>query len=139
MMAPGEYGIALRRAAARITPELEEAVAETLDRAREIAHGKFGVYQRGWPALAESTVERKGGSDDPLLRTGETQESLHVKMTGRARGVLYSTERSLLYSEYGTSTEPPRPLLKESVRQAMREVGIARMRFVLTRVLAGSI
>lgn len=136
MMTPGEYGIVLRRAAKRITPELEVAVAETMERSKEIAEAKFGVYQRGWEDLSWSTVQKHG--DTPLLDTGETKDSLYIKVEG-VRGVLASTSKTLIYSEYGTSNEPPRPLMKESVRQAMREVGIARMRFVLTRAFAGSL
>lgn len=137
MRTAGEYGIILRRAAARVTPELEAAILETMERAKVIAHDKFGEYQRGWPELAESTQARHG--DTPLLDSGKTRDSLYVQMRTSTVGILASTERSLLYSEYGTATEPPRPLMKESVRQAMREVGIARMRFVLTRALAGSL
>jgi hypothetical protein len=135
-MAPAEYGIVLRRAARRITPELELAVAETMTRAREIAQSKFGEYQRGWAELSESTIDRHG--DTPLLFTGATRDTLQVRVEGTT-GVLFSAQKNLIYSEYGTATEPPRPLMKESVREAMREVGIARMRFVLTRALAGAI
>lgn len=136
MRSPAEYAIVLRRAAARVYPELEIAVAETMERAKEIAQSKFGEYQRGWPDLAESTQERHG--DTPLLFTGRTRDSLEVRVEG-TRGVLMSDRKNLLYSEYGTANEPPRPLMKESVREAMREVGISRMRFILTRALAGSI
>lgn len=135
MRSPAEYAIVLRRAAARVYPELEVAVAETMERAKEIAQSKFGEYQRGWPELSQRTIDRHG--DTPLLDSGETRDGLYVRVEG-VRGVLASSSKNLLFSEYGTANEPPRPLMKESVREAMREVGISRMRFVLTRALAGS-
>ena len=134
MKTPGEYSIVLRRAAARMDEELEAVVAATLHRAREIAHDKVGVYQRGWPQLAASTVDSKG-DDLPLWDKGILRESFYVDVENPRKGRLGSTRKEIVYSEYGTSSEPPRPLLKESVREAMKETGIARMRFVLTRAL----
>jgi hypothetical protein len=71
----------------------------------------------------------------PLERTGELQASLHIARRPLG-GVLASGSRYLRYSEYGTSHEPPRPLLEPSIRDAFRQVGIQRLRFTLERVLS---
>ena len=134
MMSPDEYGVRLQRAAARVTPELELIVRETMERAKDIAESRFGEQQRGWPPLAESTLRAHDGQQTPLLVTGELRESLYIEVSG-ANGLLASTDPKIVYSELGTGTEPPRPLLKESVRQAQREMGISRYRFILRSVL----
>lgn len=144
---PGEMAAVLRRAAARVVPELEVAVGETMSAAVVIAHGKVGEYQPGWPPLSEETERRKmyadrtrenggggGYMDRPLERSGELKESFYSEQIGLT-GWLKSSKSYIVYSELGTAHEPPRPLLRESVREAMREVGINRLRFALTRVL----
>ena len=137
MITFGEFAAKLTRAAARVTPELTEAVQATLEEAHRLAVDEvIGVGLRGWPPLASSTEEWKEThffpTDAPLERTGEMRNSVHWEMTGAASGRL-AAHGKIVFSEYGTSTEPPRPVLKPVIHIAMRTVGIARMRFVLTR------
>jgi hypothetical protein len=59
--------------------------------------------------------ERKGFSeDDPLLRTGEQRDSYEHDIDGKI-AYIGSTLDKALYSELGTSKEPPRPVLLPSV------------------------
>ncbi len=131
MQSPGEAAAVLRRAAQRVVPGLEEAVEATLVRSMFIARAKIGHDQPGWPPLAEATYER--GTVGPLLRSGEMRESFYVEQRGLG-GKLASDSPYIVYSELGTSHEPPRPLLKDSLKQALREEGLTRMRFLVTRL-----
>lgn len=133
---PGELAAVLRRAAVRVVPDLEQTIELTLHRALEICHeviGHEGAAPPDWPPFAESTESdpRRFG---PLERTGELRASLRVEVRGLI-GALVSSSPHMIYSEFGTAHEPPRPLLTWAVRKAMREVAIHRLRFTLTRVL----
>lgn len=132
MSTPGEMAAVLRRAAARVVPELEEAIGHTMVRAMMNAREKIGRGAPGWPPLSPATYAR--GTEGPLLRTGEMRDSFYVEQRGLT-GMLVSDSPYIVYSELGTSHEPPRPLLKESVREAVMEEGMARLRFVVTHLL----
>jgi hypothetical protein len=79
------------------------------------AKDSLGSYQAGWPKLAESTVERKGGRDEPLLDTGELRDSISgfVEMYGKEHGraVVGTALDKGMWAELGTVHEPPRPWL----------------------------
>jgi hypothetical protein len=79
------------------------------------AKESLGSYQKGWPKLAESTVERKGGRDTPLLDTGELRDSISgfVEMYGKehGRGVVGTPLEKGLWAELGTTHEPARAWL----------------------------
>ena len=133
METPGEMAAVLRRSAARVLPELAEINREVLERALEIAREKIGTGDDRWPEFAEATEEDSRWMG-PLERTGEMRESLFVEHRGLV-GMLASWSKYIQYSELGTSHEPPRPLLKQSIQEALRELGYARLRWAITRVL----
>ena len=132
MTTPGEMAAVMRRAAARVVPELENVVEKTMVRAMFVARDKVGHYQPGWPALSLLTYDR--GTQGPLLRSGALRDSFYVEQRGLT-GMLVSDAPYIVYSELGTSHEPPLPLLKESVREAAREEGMSRLRFVTSLLL----
>lgn len=132
MIEPGEMAAVLRRAAARVVVDLEETITITMERAREIATEQIGKDKPNWEPLAPATYAR--GSEGPLLRSGVMRDGLEVRHRG-LEGALVSTEPYIVYSEYGTAREPPRPLLQWAVREAVRDFGMTRLRFTLTRVL----
>ena len=133
MKTPGEMAAVMRRAAERVVPDLELTVAEVLRRAQRIATTTPGVGRREWPEFAEATqFDRRW--QGPLRRTGDLADSFRVEQEG-LRGELVSSEGYIVYSELGTSREPPRPLLVPSIRDAQREVGVTRLRFTLSRIL----
>lgn len=133
MESPGEMAVVMRRAAARVVPELELITQAVLERALVIAREKIGSMQPGWDPFAEST-EWRVGRVGPLERTGDLRESFHIRRAG-TRGELASDSPYIQYSELGTSHEPPRPLMMDCMRQAMRELGYSRLRFALVRVI----
>jgi hypothetical protein len=126
---PAESAAILRRAAARVVPGLEDAVQATLVRSMFLAREKVGRGAPGWPPLAPATYAR--GTVGPLERSGALRESFYVEQRGLS-GKLASDNPYIVYSELGTSHEPPRPILRESVREALREEGLGRMRFLVT-------
>jgi hypothetical protein len=94
---------------------------EVQKRAKE----SLGVYQKGWPALAPSTVERKG-HDMPLIDTFELKESISgfVEMHGpeHGRAVVGTPLDRGLWAEVGTQHEPPRPWLLPAAVEAQKDV-----------------
>jgi HK97 gp10 family phage protein len=93
---------------------------------RDEAKSKIGEYQKGWPKLAESTVKRKGGRDEPLLNTGELKASIsaEVHMSGPEHGVARigtPLERGF-FAEFGTRHEPPRPWLLPAVLESRKDI-----------------
>lgn len=95
---------------------LEAACVEIEKRAKE----KFGEYQAqagnfaAWAPLAQSTIDdrtAKGYSpDEPLLRTGETRDSIEHKVIGH-EGHIGSDSDILLWLELGTEKMPARSTL----------------------------
>jgi hypothetical protein len=73
----------------RVSHSVDNAIAvesESLGlQVRNEVRGRFGTYQDGWPALAESTQherQRQGFSpNDPLLRSGELQGAVEHQVT----------------------------------------------------------
>jgi hypothetical protein len=95
---------------------LEAACVQIENRAKE----KFGEYQAqagqfdAWAPLAESTIDdriSKGYTpDDPLLRSGETRDSIEHKVVGN-EGHVGSDSDILMWLELGTEKMPPRSTL----------------------------
>lgn len=85
---------------------------------REIGHLQPAVGSfEAWPELAESTKDDKERlgyvfNDDynPLLRTGELQDSIKSEVKG-LEGVVGSNSDIMVYQEFGTRTIPARPVL----------------------------
>jgi hypothetical protein len=72
----------------------------------------LGTYEYGWPALAESTLDRKAG-DTPGLETGEMRDSYDYTIETDGAYVGSPLEKALFF-EMGTRTQPPRPVLSEA-------------------------
>ena len=95
---------------------LETACVQIEKRAKE----KFGEYQAqagqfaAWAPLAESTVDDRVSQgyspDDPLLRSGETRDSIEHKVVGN-EGHVGSDSDILLWLELGTEKMPARSTL----------------------------
>jgi hypothetical protein len=58
----------------------EGIIAKWFMAVRQNAMDAIGTYRYGWPELAPSTVERKGGRDEPLFDTGELRRSIGIKL-----------------------------------------------------------
>ena len=94
---------------------------------------KFGVYQKGWPKLSETTIDRKG-FDSPLIDQGDLSQSISydVHPTFVEIG---STDPVSRYQEFGTSFNPqgspvpPRPFVGPAADEVMNELlpGIGAM------------
>ena len=112
---------------------LEMACKEIEEKAKE----KFGEYQAAagpfaaWAPLAATTIDdriAKGYTpDDPLLRSGETRDSIEHKVVGH-EGHVGSDSDVLLFLELGTSKMPARSTLGaaafELSPKIAREIGI---------------
>lgn len=75
----------------------------------EFASGQ-DPYGTAWEELAESTVQRKGGDDRILIRTGETQAETYARPTAGAGIEVVSTEAAGFH-QTGTVHMPARPVL----------------------------
>jgi hypothetical protein len=113
---------------------LETACVEIEARAKE----KIGEYQEqagpfaAWAPLAASTIEDKQNQgyappDNPLLRTGEMQESIEHKVKGN-EGHVGSDSDVALWQELGTDKIPARSFLGGSAFELepkiRRDIGI---------------
>lgn len=88
------------------------------------AKEEIGTYQQAigpfpsWAALAQSTQDdrvQKGFSpDDPGLRTGQMRDSISHETVG-LEAAIGSDDQNLVFFEFGTPKQPPRPVLGPAV------------------------
>jgi hypothetical protein len=75
----------------------------------------IGTHDYGWPALAESTVAKKG-HDDPLIDYSSSKpgslirDTIQTKVEGKS-AYIGSDSDVAVYNELGTSKAPPRSFL----------------------------
>ena len=123
MISPTEAAREIYADATRVRSELPRIVRVTVIHAAQLARGKIGTRQPDWDSLAPRTIRDKtklgfGGPDySPLERTGAMRESILTEFAGLT-GRVYSTDPKMVYSELGTSREPPRPVLIPSLDEA---------------------
>jgi HK97 gp10 family phage protein len=96
---------------------LEKAAKLIEDEAKD----SLGHYQGGWPRLAESTIRKKGGRDEPLLDTGELRDSITHEVRGNEARIGSDLDKAA-YAEFGTSYEPPRSWLLSATLRKEPEV-----------------
>jgi hypothetical protein len=100
--------------------ELHHGLDRALQRIAKTARGEFGHYQDAvgafpeWPELTDETQEERARlgftENDPLLRSGAQRDSIRHETAG-LEGAVGSTDEKMVYSEFGTATEPARPVL----------------------------
>lgn len=110
-----------------VVPNIPSAMREGLHEVGEVitasAQAKFGEYQPAvykfpkWAPLSEATIESGNPNNTPLLRTGETRDSVDYTIDGD-NVVIGSSEPTMVYHEVGTKTEPPRPVLGPAAYEA---------------------
>jgi hypothetical protein len=96
---------------------LDEAAKIVQDEAKRV----LGTYDYGWPPLAPSTVERKGG-DTPGIETEEMKESIQRKVINHDEALVGSELDRALWFELGTVKQPPRSFLVGAARQKEAEI-----------------
>lgn len=116
----GEFALHLLEVEAKITATLGVGLDRVLVTIEKTAKGEFGRYQPAvgpfpeWPELADSTKDQRVQlgftENDPLLRSGEQRDSISHQRQG-LEGAVGSTEERAVWSEFGTATEPARPVL----------------------------
>lgn len=124
-----------------VAAALEAGLEKALVKIEMTAKAEFGRYQGAtgpfpeWPELAEATkddrVHQGYAENEPLLRSGEQRDSIEHAWVGPLEGVVGSTDPKMVFSEFGTPTEPARPVLGPAAylnRDALRLlVGAAAM------------
>ena len=86
------------------------------------AKALIGTEYPGWPALADSTVERKAAKGqtgrisgtDPLYATGELRATVSHFVEDRT-AIIGTPDQVGVYMEMGTSRVPPRPFLSAAM------------------------
>src|SRR5450631_1773138 len=118
-----------------VLPGLSREVHHGLKQAAEAieatAKEEIGVYQDAagpfpaWAPLADATVAdrvSKGFTpDDPLLRTGELQDSI-VHEVGDWEATVGSIDPVMKFPEFGTVKMPPRPVLGPALERNAEKV-----------------
>ena len=93
------------------------------------AKGEIGHYQpasgpfAAWPALASTTIDRKGGTDDPLLREGAMRDSITYSVNVPT-GTVGSDDPAAVYQELGTRHMPPRSVLGGSAHKLAPAIAV---------------
>lgn len=121
-----------------IEPFIRDALEQIGQRVEATAKAEFGIYQpevgdfEAWKELADATkadrVHQGYPEDTPLLRSGETRDSIsHMVSTEglttpsvqviESEVAIGSTSDIMLYQELGTPTIPPRPVLGPALLQ----------------------
>ena len=105
---------------AAVTLELHRGLKKCAVAIEQTAQSEFGTYQGevgafpAWAPLAQATQDervRLGYTpDDPLLRSGETRDTVTHAVSG-TEGVIGSDSDVMVYQELGTPDIPPRPVL----------------------------
>jgi hypothetical protein len=116
----GEMAAELAMRVPLIAVELHHGLEKIVERIEKTAKAEFGHYQPAtgpfpqWPELADATQEERARlgftENDPLLRTGARRDSIEHKVDG-LEGLVGSTDEKMPFSEFGTATEPARPVL----------------------------
>ena len=129
MMSPAALAAILNRAAAK-AEALVEPTEAFMEEVKAKAKAAIGTYEYGWPELADRTKEDRSAlgfpENEPLLRAGDLRDSIRHRaeaIPGGAEGVVYSGEKTALWAEMGTVTQPPRSFLMESLVRSIPEMG----------------
>jgi hypothetical protein len=105
--------VGARAALERVSAKVEKTAREEIGTYQD-AIGPFPA----WAELADSTKEdrvNQGYSEnDPLLRSGELQNSMGHEVHDLV-GTIGSTSDIMVYQEFGTANIPPRPVLGPAV------------------------
>lgn len=118
----GEMALFLAARPAEIALELHHGLEQIGERVEATARAEFGHYQDeagpfpGWPELADATkddrVSKGFPENEPLLRTGETRDSMSHHVDNAALDVVIgSTDEKMPWFEFGTSRMPARPVV----------------------------
>lgn len=126
------------RVAALATAEVyEPTMQDKADALLQNVKDRYGVYQEGWPPLADSTVLQRHDlgypDDEPLLRTGGLRDANTASVSVDGAEVVASVGipagdphgAIARAQEYGTLTDhpiPPRPVLRPAAEASALEV-----------------
>jgi hypothetical protein len=99
-------------------PRLEIGLAKVGELTQTMAVEYIGHEMPQWPALADRTIAEKTklgyvghvSPTDPLLRTGEMRDSIHIAVE-RLSLTVGSNSEVARWQELGTSRIPPRPFI----------------------------
>lgn len=112
----------LKELGGNIDEALDEACTEAAEHLRDSISDKFGFYQEGWASLKRDTINHKGGSDEPLIESGDMMFSFEIETQNTNRShtaSIYSEDEKLVYHVYGAPDagvpmrDPVRPTTKE--------------------------
>lgn len=119
----------LRELGGNIEDALDEACTEAAEHLRDSISDKFGYYQDGWDQLKPDTINHKGGSDEPLIESGDMMFSFEIETSNSTRkhtATVYSEDEKLLHHVYGAPNanvpmrDPVRPTTKEEKDECIK-------------------
>ena len=116
----GEFAVALIEVEIEVREALEKGLERVARKIEATAKAEIGTYQDeaggfpAWPELAEATkddrVKQGFTENDPLLRTGDLQESIAHEVE-YPEAMIGSTDERMPWFEFGTSRMPARPVM----------------------------
>jgi HK97 gp10 family phage protein len=143
----GQFADHLLKASVGEVIALQKGLEKCAVLVEKTAKSELGTYQpevgpfQNWEELADVTKDdrvRLGYTEnDPLLRSGNLQESITHEVAG-LEAIIGSTSPVMAYQEFGTDKIPPRPVIgpaafrnKEKIKNI---IGVA----AITGIAAGS-
>jgi hypothetical protein len=106
------------------------------------AKSEIGHYQDAagpypaWDELKASTIERKSGLEQPLIREGELRDSIHHSTDGHI-GTVGSDDDAAVYQELGTHNMAPRSFLAGALYRLAPHL-VTMVGYEYTKFLAGA-
>lgn len=144
----GAFALELATIEVRTRKHLESGLERVAQRVEKTAKAELGTYQpevgpfQDWAELAESTKAdrvRKGFTeDDPGLRSGEMQNSVEHQVHG-LEAEIGSNDQNLVYFEFGTAKQPPRPVLGPAVIHNEKAIRKILGQAVVTGLIGGEL
>lgn len=116
-----ETGIVLKNLSTQIKPKADRRLEKDGKRVLEQMRGHIDRQDLGWTPLSEETVRIKGHSQ-VYIDSNWLYSNLEVERRGDSVFIGASSSKThpkglnfvdlMRYNEYGTSTQPPRPLIR---------------------------
>lgn len=129
--------------------ELEHGLQKVAKSVENTAKRELGVYQKqvgpfqDWAELADETKDQRARQgyteDDPGLRSGKMRDSITNQVNGSVEAVIGSNDQNLVYFEFGTKKQPPRPVLGPAVIHNEKKIKEILGRAAVSGLMGGNL
>lgn len=143
-------GVVLKRLATQLNPFARAKLDSCGNLILERMKGHINSQDLAWTPLANSTVKKKNGNNTIYVETGTLRDGLVVRKIKSSKDNLVifvgaspwkrhspsglKMSDLMIYMEYGTETQPPRPLVEPTYEEMkdriLQEFGVEIKSFV---------